>query len=218
MGLKIYLADERGLKKSMSKDENRNLNVWMTTKRIETLVDGIFAIAMTLLVLSLDVPQLTYPVNNAVMLQSLASISGHFYIYALSFFLLAVFWRINHIQFYRIKKFNQTLLWINIIWLMFVALVPFSTNLVGDYGYNQVADVFFHLNMFFIGVFYSLNWYYADKKNYIDESMDQDMINQNKKANLILPSVALIAIALTFISPAWSSMAYFLIYFMKKLF
>lgn len=201
----------------MGRNEDEHLNIWMNTKRIETLVDGIFAIAMTLLVLSLDVPQLAYPVTNAVMIQSLVAISSHFYIYALSFFLLAVFWRINHSQFYHIKKIDQTLLWINIVWLMFVALVPFSTNLVGDYGSNQVAMIFFHLNMFFIGVFFSLNWYYADKKNFIDESMDGDAINSAKKNNLTLPLVALIAIALTFISPAWSSLAYFLIYFMKRI-
>jgi uncharacterized membrane protein len=57
------------------------------------------------------------------------------------------FWRINHSQFYLIKKTNQKLLWINIIWLMFVALVPFSANLVGHYGYLQVPMIFFNLNL-----------------------------------------------------------------------
>ncbi len=111
-----------------------NSDVWMSTKHLETLVDGIFTIAMTLLVLSLSLPQLPYPATNAAILSSFSSMSQQFFTYALSFILLAIFWGINHSQFYLIKKSNQTLLWINILWLMFVALVPFSTNLVGHYG------------------------------------------------------------------------------------
>ncbi len=50
-----------------------NYNVPMTTKRIETLVDGIFAIAMTLLVLSLNVPQLIYPATDIAVIHSLSA-------------------------------------------------------------------------------------------------------------------------------------------------
>ncbi|MBM4240513.1 MAG: DUF1211 domain-containing protein [Euryarchaeota archaeon] len=197
-------------------NESANQNVWMTTARIETLVDGIFAIAMTLLVLSLDVPQIVSPASNAAIWQALVGMSHKFWMYALSFILLAIFWRVNHQQFYLIKKADTTLLWINFLWLMFVALVPFSTNLVGDYGNYQVPMIFFHINMFIIGVLYGLNWRYADRKNFLDESLDRETIDASKRVNLVLPIAALIAIALTFISPSWSSLAYFLIFFMKK--
>jgi uncharacterized membrane protein len=193
-------------------------NVWMTTNRIETLIDGIFAIAMTLLVLSLNVPQMAYPVTNAVMLQGLTGIFAQFYMYALSFILLAIFWRINHSQFYLIEKFDNTLLWINFLWLLFIVLVPFSANLLSDYGYNQIAAIFFHLNLFFIGVFLYINWNYAARKNFIDKKLDGDTIKYYKRVNLIFPIVALFAIALTFISPGWSSLAYFLISFVKRIF
>lgn len=202
------------------KDLDRN--VWMTTKRIETLVDGIFAIAMTLLVLSINVPQLIYPVTNALILQSLDDLVTQLYIYVLSFILLAMFWRVNHQQFYLIKKSDNQLIWINILWLMFVALVPFSASLVGDYGEIQIPNIFFHLNMFFIGVFFYLNWYYAARKNFLDEQVDSAWIGMTKRINLALPLVSLLAIFLTYLSffipynPSWSSLAYFLISFSKK--
>ena len=198
------------------KKNNDDPNVWMTTKRIETLVDGIFAISMTLLVLSINVPQITGSITNAVILETLYNMSHQFYTYALSFILLAAFWRINHSQFYYIKKTNQTNLWINIIFLLFVALVPFSTNFIGDYGNLQVPMIFFHFNLFLIGILFYLNWYYAYRKNFLDEGLDKKSIDSIKSLNLALPSFAIIAMALTFISPAWSSMIYFGIFFMKR--
>lgn len=201
----------------MKNNNQNNSNVWMTTKRLETLVDGIFAIVMTLLVLSLNVPQIAYPATNAAILDSLIHMSPQFFIYVLSFVLLATFWRINHSQFYLIKKTNQTLLWINVIWLLLVALVPFSTNLVGDYGYLTVSMVFFDLNLFLIGLFFYLNWYYAVKKNFIDINVDRESIEHRKKVNLALPSFAILAMLLAFITPEFSSLVYLGIFFIKKI-
>ena len=150
------------------------------------------------------------------ILNSLSKTSQEFFTYALSFILLAIFWRINHSQFYLIKKSNQTLVWINIIWLMFVALVPFSTNLVGHYGYLQIPMIFFNLNLLAIGVLYGLNWYYADHKNFIDERANREMIDANKKLNFGLPVLALIAIGLAFITPEWCTLVYFGIFFIKR--
>jgi uncharacterized membrane protein len=214
--LSEYKAKE-GSYQNMKQNSNGNSNVWMTTKRIETLVDGIFAIAMTLLVLSLNVPQIAYPATNAAILQSLAGMSQQFFIYVLSFVLLATFWRINHSQFYLIEKTDQTLLWINVMWLLLVALVPFSTNMVGDYGYLAVPMIFFDINLFLIGVFFNLNWHYAVKRKFLDESVDRRFIESRNKINLALPILALIAIGLTFITPEWSSVVYFGIFFIKRI-
>lgn len=192
-------------------------NVSMSTKRIETLVDGIFAIAMTLLVLSLNVPQIPYPATNGQILDFLVRMSPQFFIYILSFVLLATFWRINHSQFNLIRKTDQNLLWINVFWLLLVALVPFSTNLVGDYGYLTVPMVFFHINLLLIGLLYNLNWHYAVKQNYIDESVDQEFIDSYKKINLTLPICALIATGLAFITPEFSSVVYLVIFFVKRI-
>lgn len=200
----------------MKQNSQEDPNVWMTTKRIETLVDGIFAIAMTLLVLSLNVPHLPYPTTDTAVLNSLGAMGQQFFIYFISFLLLASFWRVNHAQFYFIKKTDQTLIWINIIWLSLIALLPFSTNLIASYGYLKVPLIFFDLNLFFIGLLFNLNWYYADKKKLIDENTDPEMIKFREKYNFALPLIALIAIGLTFISPEWSSLVYFALFFVRR--
>lgn len=201
----------------MNKDP-ADSHVWQSTKRIETLVDGIFAIAMTLLVLTIDVPNITGQISNAAIAQYLIDLMPKFFAYVLSFILLAVFWRINHQQFNLIKHVNSTLLWINILWLMLVALVPFSASLAGEYGNYQIPMIFFNLNMFLIGIFFTLNWSYAYRNNFLDASIDYKKMGHIRKLNLSLPLCSLIAIGLTFIDPSWSGIAYIFIPFFHKIF
>lgn len=192
-------------------------DIWKTTNRIETLVDGIFAIAMTLLVLNIAVPQLASPVSNATMQSTLIGMWPHFFAYGLSFILLAVFWRMNHNQFYAIKQTNNTLLQITIMWLLFVALVPFSASLTAEYGNLRSAEIFFHLNMFMIGFFPALIWYYGVRKKFIVEEITPERITEIKRIYLILPFLSLLAMALTFISPSWSPLAYALHPFIQRI-
>jgi len=190
----------------------------MTTKRIETLVDGIFAIAMTLLVLNIDLPQITRPVSDPVLLQYLGNLIQQIGIYAFSFILLASFWRAHHKQFFYIKRSDSLTIWLNVVWLMFVALVPFSTNFVSNYGSYIVPMLFFNINMFLIGINFIFNWSYANRKNYFIDEMSSEHYNLVKKINYVLPLTALMAIGITFISPLWSPAAYFLIFVLKNLF
>jgi uncharacterized membrane protein len=192
-----------------------NLDEWETTKRIETLVDGIFAIAMTLLVLNLSIPQLTGSVSNITVENYLLALIPKLFTYALSFIILAIFWRVNHQQFYKIKRANSLFLWITVIWLLFVALVPFSTSLMGSYGETQSANIFFNANLLLIGIFSGLIWYYATKKGFIDEKLSREKIIELNRINLILPIVALIAIGASFVIPAYSTLAYLAIPLVK---
>lgn len=167
---------------------------WESSKRIETLVDGIFAIAMTLLVLNLDVPQFVYSVADVTVQNILIGLGPKLFTYALSFILLAIFWKVNHNQFYYIKRVSSPLLWLTVIWLLFVALVPFSTSLTGEYGYLTSAQVFFDLNMFFIGALPALIWYYASENDLIGNELTSKEIRHGRRSNLALPIVSLLAI------------------------
>src|SRR4030065_989192 len=109
----------------------------LTTRRIEALADGIFAISMTLLVLTLTLPDMMDTKLN--LSQLLAEQWPKFFNYALSFFLLAIFWIVHHQQFHYIRRTDRTHIWINIGILMFVALVPFTTDVAGDYSGRTIA-------------------------------------------------------------------------------
>jgi uncharacterized membrane protein len=179
------------------------------TDRIETLTDGIFAIAMTLLVLSIEVPTLPAPVTPAVFSAYVTSILPQIFIYVIGFILLAVFW-MNHHIFFVIERTNTTLLWINILWLMSIALVPFSTAIVGRYGQFQLAQLIFDVNMLIIGLLWYANWSYASRKGFVAEKVMPYAV-QIRRSNLSLPVLAIMAITVSFISPAGSFLVFVLV-------
>lgn len=197
---------------------NDKHDVWLTTKRIETLVDGIFAIAMTLLVLNIDLPQSFGPVSDPAIWTYMIGLFQQLGIYAFSFVLLASFWRAHHLQFFYIKRSDSFFIWLNVIWLMFVALVPFSTNFVSNFGNHTLPMLFFNINMFIIGVIFIFIWTYANRKKFFIKEMTPEHYNTVKKINYILPSAALLAVCITFVSPLWSPVSYFLIVVLKNTF
>lgn len=128
------LPDEREHEEWEEKEES------LSTSRVEALIDGVFAFAMTLMVLSIDVPTNVPKANeNQVLIHHLFQIIPDFEIYVLAFMSLGGFWYAHQIQFKSMKRVDPALIWLNIFMMMFIALVPFSTGLAGDYGNAQIS-------------------------------------------------------------------------------
>lgn len=184
----------------MSEDESTSRIPLLPTTRLETLADGIFAIAMTLLALSIEVPVLPgNPTPNIIYEYIITTLIPQISIYALSFILLAVFW-MNHHIFFIIKRTNTTLLWINILWLMSIAIVPFSTSMIGKYGDILLSQFIFDINMLIIGVLSLANWTYASNHEMIAEKV-MPYTDKIKITFLTLPLLSIIAIIISFIIP-----------------
>jgi uncharacterized membrane protein len=192
--------------------ESESTSIFMDTKRLETLVDGIFAIAMTLLVLALAVPDITGPLSNTAVQNSLYSLIPNFYTLVMSFILLALFWSNHHRAFHKINEMNTPLLWINVIWLLFIVLVPFSASLTGKYGEFSISHIIFNLNMLGIALFLGFNWYYASRKKFIDEKVPARDITITIRTNILFIVISLLALSLSFILPRWSALVYLLIF------
>ncbi len=95
---------------------------------------------------------------------------------------------------------------------MFVALVPFTTSLSGEFPDETIAKLFFDFNLFILGISNSLNWAYATKGyQLVDRSMDPKRIASGTKWGMVTPIVALMAMVLSVITPLWSSCVYLLI-------
>ena len=104
------------------------------TTRIEALADGIFAVAMTLLVLDVKLPDGEVYGSNHALIERLLSV-GHIYIiYFVSFIVLAMFWVAHHAHFHFIRYVDHTLLWINLVFLFVITSVPFGTDLLGSHN------------------------------------------------------------------------------------
>ena len=184
---------------------------FMTSNRMEALIDGIFAIAMTLLVLSIGVPHISGQISNVTIQQSLYTIISPFFSFVLSFILLAMFWVANHRQLHYIKHVDDVYLWINIIWLLFIVTVPFSTDLTGTYGGYAISQIIFNLNLLGIAFFLYLSWYYATKKGLVSKKINKQKSESIKRTCILFLGVSSIAIILSFLTPTWSGMIYLIL-------
>ncbi|MGB9977732.1 TMEM175 family protein [Methanobacterium sp.] len=191
---------------------HKDYNLFMSTGRIEALVDGIFAIAMTILVLTLAVPDVTGPLSNYAVQNALYGIFPSFYTLVMSFLLLALFWTLQHRIFHRIKQVDTVMLWINLIWLLFIVLVPFFASLTGKYPQFAISHVLSNLNMFGIALFLYLCWHYASKRDFIHEKVDDNEVTSIRVDIIIFLIITLSALVLSFIIPDWSSLVYVLIF------
>jgi len=180
----------------------------LTTRRIEGLADGIFAFAMTLLILSLG-----FPGDSTGNLLTIILNSWHmFYNWAISFTLLAVFWIIHHIQGHVIERTDTAHVWINIIMLMFVTLVPFTTDLAIDYSDQMAAELVFGINMFLLGVCFCANWTYATwGRRLVDKNLTHASIVAGIRRNAVLPLIAIIAMVVVLFVPRYGLYIYLLI-------
>ena len=187
----------------------------LKTARIETLCDGIFAIAMTLLVISFnEMAFYTKTMNEAQLREALFAMWPDFIYYVQSFLILGAFWIEHHHQFHYIRHTDLKLLLINIFAFMFVALIPFSTLIVGDYGHTKVAAFLFEANLFFAGLFFYLNWKYAaGKSGMVDHDLDAKIVRFYNRKNLVIPIVSLIAMGVTLINSQVGSSLYFTVPF-----
>ncbi len=193
-------------------NSNDHSNNFVSKNRIETLVDGIFAIAMTLLVLALAIPHINAPVTASAIQSSLYALVPSFYVLVLSFVLLAIFWNNHHRIYTQIKVVNGTLLWINIIWLLFIVLIPFSASLSGTYGSFTIVKVIFNLNMLGIAALLYVNAYILlHHKDYIHPDGNRQQLISSANSSLFFIIVVLIALTISFIQPSYANLAYLLI-------
>jgi uncharacterized membrane protein len=115
--------------------------------RIVAFSDGVFAIAITLLVLALQIPE-----GAADFPETLRGQWPDFFAFALSFAVLAQIWYFHHRFFGSLGRYDGTLITLNFVYLALVTLVPFSSQVIGDYGDESAAAIIYALNIAGLGI------------------------------------------------------------------
>jgi uncharacterized membrane protein len=185
--------------------------VQLSRNRVEALTDGVFAVAMTLLVLDIRVPELQ-PSDVSQLAVRLLALWPKFLSYAISFVILGVYWVGHHVQLSFIRKVDRPLLWINLLFLLWVALLPFSTALLSEYPMAQVAITLYGLNLIAIGLTLALQWWYATvETRHVDPDIHPGLVRGGLLRTLIGPAVYVVAIAVSFFSPELSLLLYALV-------
>lgn len=184
----------------------------ISKNRLETLVDGIFAIAMTLLVLGISPPQPQESVATAVLPGMLESLVPQVFLFIVAFLVLAIFWLGHHRQFHVVHKVDPVLLWINILILIAIVFVPFSTDLAGDYPAVTDATLLFHANMFIVGILFTIQWHHICRHEHLCEPVpEQAIVRMWLYRSMLVPGVAVTGGILCFLNPPLSLLVYLLL-------
>ena len=172
----------------------------VTPSRLETLTDGIFAFSMTLLVLFIDVPK-SHHLNDPIQLHNYLSTQyPQFLSYLVTFLLLANFWIMHHQISNHIKKTDKLHLWLNIVFMLFIVLLPFFSVVLGDYLETWGSIFLFMFNLFLINSFLLAIWLYASyHKHLLKPNIDQKSIGFTTEQLVIGCLVSLLAIIISFV-------------------
>jgi TMEM175 potassium channel family protein len=131
--------------------------------RLAALCDGVFAIAMTLLVLNLAVPAREAIHSDADLWMALIALGPHLLTYLMSFLTLGIFWVGQQTAYELLAKSDRAYSWINLAFLLMVTLVPFSTALLAAFIRFRLALVIYWLNILMIGLLLLHAWNHARK-------------------------------------------------------
>jgi uncharacterized membrane protein len=193
----------------MSSTESNSRGSLFAINRVEALADGIFAIAMTLMVLELSIPVITGSSVNAELLRQLLVLLPKLLVFIFSFIILGMMWVHHRFMFHYIERSDGKLAWMNIIFLMFVALIPFTASLLGEYTNAQVAVAVYGINALLSIIMCLVIWIYITGKHELaDRAIDAEIVIRRKIMYLVGCTLFIIGIGISFISPIASLYIY----------
>ena len=190
-----------------TESENRNEK---DTARVEAFSDGVFAIAITLLILEIKVPSETDLLKQGL---------GHYLwlqwpkyaAYVFTFLLLGIYWSNHHYVFRLYKKTDHLFLLLNVLFLMTISFMPYPTGILGNYitdpARRTTAVSFYDLGMLLPALTWQFIWYYASlRKRLIDPRLTDLFIRYLNRLYCISPLIYLIALIVSFFN-AYISLA-----------
>jgi uncharacterized membrane protein len=144
-------------------------SILLSKGRMEALTDGIFAIAMTLLVLELKIPDLPKSASTHELLNRIGEETPAIFSFMMSFLYCGLLWVLHHLAMHFVRHLQVALVWLNLVFLMSISVMPFSCGLLGHFLRNRAAQEIYFGNMFVAASLLALQWLVAKKKGLINE-------------------------------------------------
>jgi uncharacterized membrane protein len=135
----------------------------ISSSRLLAFSDGVFAIAITLLVFNLKVPEIPEGDVHRLLPAAIKAMLPRFFTYLISFLLIAVFWTIHHRMLDLVAHVDYTFIWINVLYLLAISFSPFPSALMGTYHDESFSLVFYICCMFIVVSLSLLMWRYASR-------------------------------------------------------
>jgi uncharacterized membrane protein len=167
------------------------------TDRTEGISDGVFAVSLTLLILDVRPPE----GSASQLVHGLVMIAPRLGTFALSFAIVAYYWLVHHLIFASVRVVKVALIWTNMLFLFTVAVLPFSTAVLGRYPLVPVALAIYGVNLVACTSTLAAVWFVADRANVTETLMisQRHYIVRRFAFQLIL---AVLGVACAFLAPA----------------
>lgn len=173
----------------------------MHSSRLEALGDGIFSVAMTILVIELELPSIKGPGLNG-LLDALKETWMGLLCYVISFVVLGIMWFGHRMMFEYIGKSNRYFIFLGVLFYMIVCLVPFSTRLLAHDTLKWYAIMIYGLNLSLCNISLYFQWTYAIKRPVLmNRELPAEVRKEAKILFLISPLVYLVAFGFSFWLP-----------------
>lgn len=172
--------------------------------RLAALSDGVFAIAMTLLVLDLRVPATEAVHSEHDLWRVLVGLAPRLLVFLMSFLTLGIFWVGQQTQLDHFSEGDRNISWIHIAFLAAVSLMPFSTSFLAEFVVYRVALLVYWGNILLLGIAVYSGWKYATKAGLIKDDLPYDVRCAIERRILIAQALYAAGAALCFFNTYWS--------------
>jgi uncharacterized membrane protein len=178
--------------------------------RVLAFSDGLFAIAMTLLVVAVSVPALTDGGDIGELADALSDQESSYISFFISFAVIGRYWVAHHRFFSLLSGLDGTLIWINLVYLAFIAFLPFPTDLLGTYFENPLSVVLYACNVAVISGLEVVLFHHAHRHGLLLRSMPEDVYRWGALLSLAPVFFFLLSIPLAFWSTTVAVASWFL--------
>jgi uncharacterized membrane protein len=161
--------------------------------RIEAFSDGVFGVAITLLVIDIRVPSFGHEPTNSEMWLALGAIGSKLLIFAISFIMIGFFWIGHHLIFWSIERSNRILMWVNLVFLFPIVCLPAATALVGEYPKNGTAATVYVAVVVSTALLLDLVWWYASSSGLISSAMKPESVMAQHRRLLLVTLIMVVA-------------------------
>lgn len=175
-----------------------------SVERLAALSDGIFAVAMTLLVLDLHVPASELVHSDGDLWRALAAMSPQLLVYLMSFVTLGIFWVGQQTQLNHLEHSNRDLTWIHLAFLAAVTLMPFSTRLLAEFISYRTALLVYWSNILVPGILLYLSWGRATRAGLVKQDIPAEAPAAICRRILIAQALYALGVLLCVFSTYWS--------------
>lgn len=175
-----------------------------SVERLAALSDGVFAVAMTLLVLDLRAPAAEAIHNEQALWRAMAALAPRLLIYVMSFMTLGIFWVGQQTQLNHLSRSDRDLSWIHLVFLFFVTLTPFSTTLLAEFTVYRTALAGYWLNILLLGGTLYVSWVCAAANGLVKSDLPLSISRAVKRRILIAQGLYAAGALLCLANTYWS--------------